>query len=93
MNNFRTLVAVSFALAGPSIAAAQVPPLVLPPGLPPLLWPPGPPPLLPPAPDYSQRYDARHYNWYASRYRSYSAYDDTFQPHAGPRRLCRSPFD
>lgn len=34
----------------------------------------------------------RHYEWCASRYRSYRAYDNTFQPNSGPRRSCLSPF-
>ncbi|TKT80082.1 BA14K family protein [Aquamicrobium sp. LC103] len=33
-----------------------------------------------------------HYSWCASRYRSYRAYDNTFQPYYGPRRQCVSPF-
>jgi len=60
---------VSFMLAGPSIADAQVPPPIL--LAPPLLLPPGPPPPPPPLqPDYSQRYDPRHSDWCANRYRS-----------------------
>lgn len=81
---------VSFMLAGPSIANAQVPPPVL--LAPPLLLPPGPPPPPPPQPDYSQRYDPRHSDWCANRYRSYRHYDNTFQPYGGPRRQCYSPF-
>jgi hypothetical protein len=34
-----------------------------------------------------------HEEWCANRYRSYRAYDDTFQPNNGPRRECISPFD
>ncbi|MFD2258907.1 BA14K family protein [Chelativorans composti] len=30
--------------------------------------------------------------WCAQRYRSYRAYDNTFQPYNGPRRPCRSPY-
>lgn len=33
-----------------------------------------------------------HVNWCHSRYRSYRAYDNTFQPYHGPRRQCRSPY-
>lgn len=35
---------------------------------------------------------SRHVRWCANRYRSYRAYDNTFQPYHGPRRQCRSPF-
>ena len=33
-----------------------------------------------------------HRRWCASRYRSYRAADDTFQPYNGGRRVCRSPY-
>ncbi|MBE7184969.1 MAG: BA14K family protein [Methylobacterium mesophilicum] len=33
-----------------------------------------------------------HVNWCYSRYRSYRAYDNTFQPYNGPRQLCYSPY-
>ncbi len=33
-----------------------------------------------------------HVRWCANRYRSYRAYDNTFQPYNGPRRQCRSPY-
>ena len=33
-----------------------------------------------------------HVNWCYSRYRSYRAYDNTFQPNYGPRRQCVSPY-
>lgn len=33
-----------------------------------------------------------HVNWCYSRYRSYRAYDNTFQPYGGPRRQCYSPY-
>ncbi len=33
-----------------------------------------------------------HVNWCYSRYRSYRAYDNTFQPNYGPRRQCYSPY-
>ena len=35
---------------------------------------------------------ASHVDWCASHYRSYRASDDTFQPFAGPRKPCLSPF-
>ena len=33
-----------------------------------------------------------HVNWCYSQYRSYRAYDNTFQPYNGPRRPCYSPY-
>lgn len=33
-----------------------------------------------------------HVAWCYDRYRSYRAYDNTFQPYHGPRRPCRSPY-
>ncbi len=33
-----------------------------------------------------------HVNWCYNRYRSYRAYDNTFQPYNGPRRQCNSPY-
>ncbi|MBD1548010.1 BA14K family protein [Roseibium aggregatum] len=33
-----------------------------------------------------------HYNWCYRKYRSYRAYDNTFQPYHGPRKACRSPY-
>lgn len=33
-----------------------------------------------------------HIDWCYSRYRSYRASDNTFQPYNGPRRQCRSPY-
>lgn len=33
-----------------------------------------------------------HEEWCYDRYRSYRAYDNTFQPYNGPRRQCRSPY-
>ncbi len=35
---------------------------------------------------------AAHVDWCHTRYRSYRAHDNTFQPHRGPRRMCRSPY-
>lgn len=34
----------------------------------------------------------RHFEWCQARYRSYSAYDNTFQPYDGPRQQCYSPY-
>lgn len=59
-----------------------------------------------PAPRYVPRYAPRyvvpprvgrglrpaHYRWCENRYRSYRAYDNTFQPYHGPRRPCFSPY-
>jgi hypothetical protein len=36
--------------------------------------------------------DNSHANWCYSRYRSYRAYDNTYQPYYGPRRQCRAPY-
>ena len=33
-----------------------------------------------------------HVKWCFNRYRSYSAYDNTFQPYDGPRQQCYSPY-
>lgn len=33
-----------------------------------------------------------HVNWCSNRYRSYRAYDNTFQPNYGPRKACISPY-
>ncbi|OQM77408.1 BA14K family protein [Manganibacter manganicus] len=33
-----------------------------------------------------------HVRWCYAHYRSYRAYDNTFQPYHGPRRQCRSPY-
>lgn len=33
-----------------------------------------------------------HVRWCSTRYRSYRAWDDTFQPYNGPRRYCLSPY-
>ena len=33
-----------------------------------------------------------HVSWCANRYRSYRAYDNTFQPNYGPRKACVSPY-
>ncbi|MBB4189322.1 BA14K family protein [Sinorhizobium terangae] len=56
------------------------------------------------APTYRPRYYAPRYyrqtyyggnahtNWCYARYRSYRAYDNTFQPYYGPRQVCVSPY-
>ena len=36
--------------------------------------------------------EGSHVEWCANRYRSYRAYDNTYQPYNGPRRLCNSPY-
>ena len=33
-----------------------------------------------------------HVRWCYNRYRSYRAWDNSFQPYNGPRRQCRSPY-
>ncbi|PND23720.1 BA14K family protein, partial [Sinorhizobium sp. M4_45] len=30
--------------------------------------------------------------WCQNRWRSYRAYDNTYQPNSGPRRICVSPY-
>ena len=37
-------------------------------------------------------HSSRHVRWCYNRYRSYRAWDNTFQPYHGPRRQCRSPY-
>ncbi len=34
-----------------------------------------------------------HVSWCYNRYRSYRAYDNTYQPYDGPRRQCYSPYN
>ncbi|MCM2293239.1 BA14K family protein [Allorhizobium sp. BGMRC 0089] len=34
-----------------------------------------------------------HVQWCYDHYRSYRAYDNTYQPYEGPRRQCYSPYD
>jgi hypothetical protein len=43
-----------------------------------------------PAPVY--RTGSAHVRWCNNRYRSYRAYDNTYQPNYGPRRECISPY-
>lgn len=33
-----------------------------------------------------------HVDWCYQHYKSYRAYDNTYQPYHGPRRQCRSPY-
>ncbi|PTM97235.1 BA14K family protein [Mycoplana dimorpha] len=47
----------------------------------------------PPPPRYSNSaVNPRHFDWCAARYRSYRAFDNTFQPYSGPRQQCLSPY-
>ena len=41
---------------------------------------------------YRPRYGNGHVEWCYSRYKSYRAYDNTYQPYNGPRRQCYSPY-
>lgn len=45
-----------------------------------------------PRPVYRSYGGDRHVNWCHGRYRSYRAYDNSFQPYDGPRQQCYSPF-
>lgn len=38
------------------------------------------------------RLAAAHVRWCYARYASYRAWDNSYQPYAGPRRECRSPY-
>ena len=50
-----------------------------------------PPP--PPPPVYRARPAANaHVRWCYDRYKSYRAYDNSYQPYNGPRRQCYSPY-
>ncbi|MEO1397349.1 MAG: BA14K family protein [Pseudomonadota bacterium] len=40
----------------------------------------------------TRRRDRLHLEWCYDRYRSYRAYDNTFQPYRGGRRRCVSPY-
>ena len=42
-------------------------------------------------PRYYYSSGSYHIRWCYSRYRSYRAYDNTYQPYYGPRRQCVSP--
>ncbi len=37
-------------------------------------------------------YGGSHVEWCQNRWRSYRAYDNTYQPNSGPRRICVSPY-
>ncbi len=37
-------------------------------------------------------YSPEHVEWCSARYRSYRAWDNSFQPYHGPRRGCASPY-
>ncbi|MGN8152377.1 BA14K family protein [Agrobacterium sp. 22094] len=37
-------------------------------------------------------YGSNHQQWCANRWRSYRAYDNSYQPNNGPRRQCVSPY-
>ncbi|AYM56427.1 BA14K family protein [Agrobacterium fabrum] len=37
-------------------------------------------------------YGGSHVSWCQNRWRSYRAYDNTYQPNSGPRRICVSPY-
>lgn len=41
---------------------------------------------------YGESGGSSHTQWCYNRYRSYRAYDNTFQPYNGPRRQCYSPY-
>jgi hypothetical protein len=40
----------------------------------------------------SGRLSGAHVEWCYNRYRSYRAWDNTYQPYNGPRRQCVSPY-
>lgn len=42
--------------------------------------------------DRPVRYGGSHVEWCSNRYRSYRAYDNSYQPNYGPRRECNSPY-
>lgn len=41
---------------------------------------------------YYRTYSSAHVRWCHNRYRSYRAWDNSWQPYHGPRRQCRSPY-
>lgn len=51
-----------------------------------------PPRYVAPRPVYRARLSQAHVNWCYNRYRSYRAWDNSFQPYGGPRQQCWSPF-
>lgn len=42
--------------------------------------------------NYARSGSSSHVEWCYDRYRSYRAYDNTYQPYNGPRRQCYSPY-
>jgi hypothetical protein len=44
------------------------------------------------SPRYAAPVGSGHVAWCEQRYRSYRAYDNTYQPNNGPRRQCVSPY-
>lgn len=40
----------------------------------------------------TERLSSAHVRWCYNRYRSYRAWDNTFQPYGGPRQQCWSPY-
>jgi hypothetical protein len=42
---------------------------------------------------YYRSSSSAHVRWCYDRYRSYRAWDNSWQPYYGPRRQCRSPYD
>lgn len=51
-----------------------------------------PPIIYQPRVHYRRAGGSAHIEWCYARYRSYRAWDNTFQPYHGPRRQCRSPY-
>lgn len=51
-----------------------------------------PPPRYYEPPRQAYRLPASHVRWCQNRYRSYRAWDNSFQPYNGPRQMCRSPY-
>ncbi|MBN9551409.1 MAG: BA14K family protein, partial [Alphaproteobacteria bacterium] len=46
-----------------------------------------------PPPPPAARLAAAHVRWCYDRYRSYRAWDNSYQPYDGPRRQCWSPYN
>ncbi|MBZ9943005.1 BA14K family protein [Mesorhizobium sp. BR1-1-13] len=46
-----------------------------------------------PPPPPAARLAAAHVRWCYDRYRSYRAWDNSYQPYGGPRQQCRSPYN
>ncbi|MDF1778959.1 MAG: BA14K family protein [Rhizobiaceae bacterium] len=59
---------------------------------PPVYYAPRPRRYYAPAPRIQAGWTRAHYAWCDARYRSYRAYDNTFQPYHGRRKQCRSPY-